>query len=372
MAFFILLCLTFVVGLGCIRAPEERPNVILIVVDTLRADHLNCYGYDENTAPNIDRLAQRSALFLQAYSSSSWTRAAVASILTSKYPIEHGIMSESPKNILHSDFVTIPEVFSKYGYDTGLIYTNPHYEFGLKQGFDYTDYTKDGKAELVYGKAEDWLKKEDGRPFFLMIHNNDPHDGYAFHRGFSRYPRNSPFRKLQPYFPPRRIGENDNKNYSSNQVIRLQGKDLKEMIGNYDDEIRYLDHYFGVFLDYLDRSGLMKNTIVILTSDHGDEFLDHGGYWHGFTLYNELIHVPLVFYIPHVGPRVVREKVGTLDIYPTLLDLCGMKKNKQALPADSQSSPLNLLLFGIFLCLLQPLSLLLFSFPDKQIEQSKS
>ena len=327
--------------LGCgkneLPPPNRGMNMVLIVIDTLRADHLGCYGYEEPLSPNLDALAARSAVFLNAYSSSSWTRSALASILTAKLPLEHGIFSERPAEILHSDFLTLPEYFTDQGYVTCLLFTNPHYEFGLKQGFGHQEYTKDGPGKLIYGKAEEWVSAQKDRPFFLMIHNNDPHDVYAYHPGFSRYPKESSFRFLQPYFPPRRIGDEVDAQYESDELIALEGEELAELVGNYDDEIRYLDHHLGQFVDFLERSGRLENTLIIVTADHGEEFLDHGSYWHGLTLYEELVKVPLIIHMPGMEPRRIEDRVGTVDLFPTLVDLQSRPEARELEPVSGRS-----------------------------------
>ncbi|GAG32397.1 unnamed protein product, partial [marine sediment metagenome] len=176
-------------------------NVVLITIDTLRADHLGCYGYFRDTSPNIDSLAKDSFIFENCYSPASWTRSAIASIVSSKLPTEHGIYSEDKKERLSSGFFTIQEFFNEKDYATAAFYTNPHLNFGLVQNFGYTYSKANEAANFVYDKAINWIKDSSNNKFFLYIHNNDPHTSYDFHPGFSFAPEDSKYRFLEPFFP---------------------------------------------------------------------------------------------------------------------------------------------------------------------------
>lgn len=304
---------------GCHRAKAPEPeNVILVIIDTLRVDHLGLYGHERNTTPHIDELAKKSFVFDRAFSTSSWTRPAIASILSSARPDEHHILSELPEETLAETFVTIPEYFKSNGYVTAGIYTNPHFKFGLEQGIDFRRFKADGSAEWVYSTALKWLKEKRDKPFFLLIHDLDPHDDYKFHGRFPYAPRDSDFRAVRVAFPGSRSGVGK---ACANKPRWLSGDEIGEMKACYDQEVAYVDYHLGRLIADLEQSGLIKNTIIVVTADHGEEFADHGGYWHGCTLFNELVHVPLIVYAPgHDGGRI-DHPVSLLDIFPTLLDL---------------------------------------------------
>lgn len=295
-------------------------NVILVIIDALRPDHLGCYGYFRNTSPNIDALSKRSLVFKNTYSAAPWTRSAIASIVSSKLPIEHGIYAERKNERLGDEFLTAQEFFNEKKYITAAIYANPHLDFGLVQNFNYIDYKGVQPADLIYSKAINWLKNNSDKKFFLLIHSIDPHDPYHFHEACSFTSKDSKYRRLEPLFPPRRDGSGITCENREN-IIRLNKEQLSEMEANYDGEIAFTDHHLGRLVSYLKQNKLYEKTIIIITADHGEEFLDHGGYWHGCTLYNELIKVPLIIYLPSVNHKVFEQKVSTIDIFPTLVDL---------------------------------------------------
>jgi choline-sulfatase len=295
-------------------------NVILVIIDALRPDHLGCYGYFRNTSPNIDALSKKSLVFKNAYSAAPWTRSAIASIISSKLPIEHMIYSEHKNERLGDEFLTIQEFFNEKKYITAAIYANPHLDLGLVQNFSYIDYKGVQLADLIYSKAINWLKNNSDKKFFLLIHSIDPHDPYHFHEAYNFTCKDSKYRRLQPFFPPRRDGSGITCENREN-IIHLNKEQLSEMEANYDGEIAFTDHHFGRLISYLKQSKLYEKTIIIITADHGEEFLDHGGYWHGCTLYNELIKVPLIIYLPGVNQKLFEQKVSTIDIFPTLVDL---------------------------------------------------
>jgi arylsulfatase A-like enzyme len=301
----------------------QAPNVVLVVVDTLRADHVGCYGYARATTPNIDRLARDAFVFRNTYSPSSWTRSAVASILTSKTPLEHGITSESLTDVLAPDFLTLQEYLRNQRYRTAAIITNPHYRFGIDKSFDEVSYSDNGPADGVYTQVVDYITANRDRPFFLLIHNNDPHSAYAYHEHFSTTPRDSPYRRVEPLLPATRSDLPLDSAANREHTVILGAAALEEMKANYDGEIAFLDYHVDRLVAILRALRLWDRTIVVITADHGEEFLDHGSYWHGGTLFEELIRVPLIVHVPGLGARQIDARVNTLDIFPTLIDLVG-------------------------------------------------
>ena len=274
---------------------EERPlNLVLVVIDTLRADHLGCYGYNRDTSPNLDALAERSAVFDRAYTHSPWTLPSLASILTGLEPYQHGLSKWEHK--LDTDHLTLAEVLQGQGYRTaagvGHYILKPGYHFD--QGFEAYDFSvlEKGSPHRISSSAHisnfgiqqlAWWRRE---PFFLFLHYFDPHNDYLAH----------------PKFP---FGDSD--------------------MDRYDSEVAYTDHHLGRFLDQLEERGLMEHTVVVVIADHGEEFLDHGHTKHTVYLYDEVIRIPLLIWVPGFGPRRIPNVVAETQLAPTILSLLGLE-----------------------------------------------
>jgi len=312
---------------GC-RARRD-PNVLILLVDALRPDHLGCYGYARETSPAIDALAKRGALFLDATSSASYTRAAVPSILASVHPGAHGVFSQGEQvESLADEYTTLSETLKKRGYVTAAFAPNPslHRSFNFDQGFDlYDDDFKIGKgppeeayetARKIHDRALRWLRGHRGKPYFAYLHYRDVHAPYVPPPPYDRMFRNE--RVVRPLSP----GEY-RKQPRDMRIRRF--RDLDSFIGQYDGEIRYTDDHIARFLDVLEKEGFLDNTIIFVTADHGESFLEHGSWTHGTGDYQELTHVPLLLILPDgrwAGQRI-QAPVQTLDIYPTILSLLG-------------------------------------------------
>jgi len=282
-------------------AEEARgPNVLLISVDTLRADHLSFHGYGRATSPRLDAFAAQSTVFEEARSSASWTLPGLASILTSRFSSGHGCWTS--ESSLSAEVPTLAELFRDAGYDTACVVSHIFLtgRYGLQRGFVHFDDELDFPAvhphetrssPRVTERGVAWLEQKalapDGHPWLLWLHYFDPHDTYLAH-------------EEAPGFG----GEHE--------------------VDLYDGEIRYTDAHLGRVLEALERTGLAGETVVVLTADHGEEFRDHGGLRHGKTLYREQLHVPLVLRAPGFAPLRVPELVRTVDVLPTLLELCGL------------------------------------------------
>ncbi len=308
------------VGGGCggaQPAPFERANVLLIVVDTLGARHVGTYDAPGVETPHIDGLADSGALFEHASSTAPWTQPSVASIFTSRMPSKHGVT-----NLLHrlpDDAVTLAERFSALGYRTHA--TVSHFlighEFGYEQGFDELDASPvsghDGlSSPAVTDGAIRFLESvtQDER-FFLFAHYFDPHFLYRHHEEFdqtSGYGGN-----LVPAMPVWALRE---------MRSELRPKDLAYIVGLYREEIAYTDHHIGRLLTRLRELGLDENTLIVFTADHGEEFMEHGWIGHTRTLFDDLLHVPLIIRPPGgIRARTLSAPVSTLDIAPTVLEL---------------------------------------------------
>jgi arylsulfatase len=308
------------------RGSADRFNVVLIVIDSLRADHVGTYGYPRRTTPNLDALAAEATVFRRSYSAASWTRPATASLLTAMAPLEHGITSESAEHRLTPAALTLAEYLRNAGYRAGAIITNPHYRYGIDQGFDEAMYYGNFPADYVYDRAIEWVASARHAPFFLLIHNNDPHDSYDYHHGFSTTPKDSRYRRLDGLLPVRVDGSPVPFDSPENRAatVLLDAAALDEMKRNYDGEIAFVDHHLGRFLRTLKVGALLPRTIIVVTADHGEESLDHGSYWHGGTLFDEVLQVPLIVYAPGEQARSVEQRVSTADVFPTVVDLLGL------------------------------------------------
>ncbi len=331
------------------HAPAEMPNVLLIVVDTLRADHLSAYGYARATSPHFDRIAQQGVLFERAFSTSSWTLPSHASILTGRYPHEHGAV----KDRYDGRFRGIAEELLHRGYQTGafsanfLFFSRPS---GFGRGFirfeDFFQTPVDMASRTVFGKkfqmhvlfrlgyrkiigrrrAGDinsallrWLDRKSDAPFFAFLNYYDSHD---------------PYRPPQPYLS--RFSKVPNPGghiNSSTQVLsgKLSPDQVREEIDAYDGAVAYVDDQIDNLMAELKKRGLLENTIVVITSDHGELFGEHNLYRHRYALYRNLIHVPLVVFAPGRVPAGVRVStpVSNMALPGTLLELLGANPNSE-------------------------------------------
>lgn len=298
------------------------PNVLLIVVDTLRSDHVGCSGYTRNTSPNIDQLAKEGLFFKRCASQAPWTLPSVATMLTSLYPSVHGAKDSSRK--LGSRLITLPEILMDHFYETGAVisgdFVSSHY--GFNQGFGFFDEKsicghRGISSPSVSKKAITFLRGKKGRKFFLFLHYFDPHFNFVRHEGY-RYFGNY----TGPLYGGQDIGE------LRKMRRTLSHDDIEYLKALYDGEISFTDEYIGLVIKELKRLGLYDNTVVIFTADHGEEFMERGWLGHSTTLYPEQIHVPLIVKLPGKKTRrTVENPVGPIDIMPTVLGICGLENN---------------------------------------------
>jgi len=338
-------------GTGGVRgraaAAADRPvpatgPVLFLVVDTLRADHLPAYGYDAGSTPHLDAFARDAVRFDQAFANSSWTRPSFASILTGRYAASHGVMAKP--DALPEAIVTLPEAMRDAGYATAGFVTNYNVApyFAFDQGFDSYRYLEpdfvlgadDTASKLVVSQVlrrivekaramrgvivpgtayQDatrvnaavlrWLDEDapDDRPWFLFAAYMDPHDPYFAHP----YDGTGVGRAATPHPDPA----------SADRLRAL-----------YDGEITFWDARFGELLDALRARGVYDDLTIVVTSDHGEEFHEHGGFWHGTTLYDEQVRVPLLLKLPgnRRGGTTIRHWVQSVDLMPSLLGELGL------------------------------------------------
>ena len=304
---------------GCAR---HRPtHVILVVIDTLRADHLGFYGYDRSTSPELDRWVARGLVFDQALAPSPWTLPTFGSILTGLTPSRHGagarFQTEKKwrRAPMSGDVATLPETLGQQGFATGAIVNNPFLRehFGAARGFDFYDYEKGRRADVVVDLAQDWISAHGAQPFFLMVHLIDPHLPYD-----------------APDSVAGRFGDVVDTSITKRgrkpiveNLAALTESDYETIGIRYDEEVAFVDQELGRLFGFLVEQDLWDQTLVVLTSDHGEELFDHGGFEHGHSMFQELLRVPLVFWGPGITPGREAMPVSLVDLAPTILAATG-------------------------------------------------
>lgn len=325
-------------------APDERPNVLVVLVDVLRRDHLGVYGYPLDTTPNIDAFAAEGFRFEQMYSHSTWTKPSVATLFTSVYPDQHGLgrVGFEADAGFHTDVLppsleTMAEVFQAAGYRTGSVGANVHIQekTGFGQGFDGFWMKRLTKGRGLNAQLQSWFDLDtEGRPFFAYLHYMDAH---------------------WPYF--RRVGGKD---FGSTKLKSqppqtwqavpawaekyLDEEGIAALTARYDHEIAYVDKAFGELLADLEARGLADETIVVFLADHGEGLYEHGFLQHSSEPYPEVTEVPLIVRLPpayKIAPGTSPAVVGLVDVMPTVLDLVGLP-----VPAQSQGRSLAPLMLG--------------------------
>ncbi len=333
-----------------LRTPEGNPpNLLIVSIDTLRADHLGAWGYDQPTSPMIDELAATGVRFERALSPASETAPGTASLLTGRYADRHGAWHNVVP--LSPEATTIAELASRAGYRTGALVGNRLLaaRFGFAQGFDsfhgfWTENAEEASDEVGVSRAIEWIEGREtdaadaGRPWFLWLHLMDPH---------------GPFTSAGPdwskdfEYPDGRFGEDAAVrlaigNYGLGVIPRYQQIDdhdrLSYYVRRYDGEIRYTDHHLGRLMRALRERRLHRRTLVVLSADHGESLTGHREYLqHGWFIYDSTVRAPLLFALPGSLPEgaVVREPVGTIDVVPTLVELLGLEASPQAFDGRS-------------------------------------
>ncbi len=320
-------------------------NVLLIIIDALRPDRLGCYGYERNTSPVLDALAGDGILFADAMAQGAETTTSMPSLLVGRRPGEPGMEWVSHRDKVFArpagDCPTLAEVLKRGGYATAAITANPLIgpTMGVAKGFDYLDDScgRDRAwlrttALAVNERACEWLERRerDDGPFFLYLHYLEPHNQYRPPSEFCLFGRpgytprddalNEEMNRLPETVPDQRVTE---------EALREAGlslRDVARLSDLYDGEVRCVDHYVGQLLERLRQLGLYENTLIIVTADHGEAFLEHGFLEHGGSLHQEQIWVPLLLRAPGApGGRRVEGVVELVDLAPTLLQAAGIE-----------------------------------------------
>ena len=319
---------THIAGSLLFRITPTGPNVILISLDTLRADRLGCYGYPTPTSPDIDRIAAEGILFENAYSQAPWTLPSHTSMLTSRYPTvnqatrKEGLVGGK----LPKWRVLCAEIFREAGYRTGGIVDGMFLtdRYGLEQGYD--DFVAWGhRARNIVPRSIRWLERHGDEPFFLFLHIFDIHLPYALDPGYQEIFLEGghdgdlvPGRSIHAQLRERKK--------NSGGGLGVDDEDARFLTALYNGGIRYTGDILAHLFRHLEESGLDESTVLVILSDHGEEFLEHKTLQHG-ALYRTVTHVPLIFRLPggEGGGRRVPNTVGLIDVVPTLLDLTGLE-----------------------------------------------
>lgn len=293
--------------------PVARPaNVIVYLIDTLRADHLGCYGYTRGHTPNLDAFAKDAVVFERCTAQSGWTKPATASVLTSVAPRDHGAMDFGDK--LSSQVPYLPEVLRQSRYHTRAVVTNPFVTkiFGFERGFEAFEFLPLASSARVNGSVLPWLSQRPPQPFFLYLHTLDPHMPYGQKFTEEQALALQTLAHQQSFW-----GRSD---------PRVEGA-LNKAVSAYDADVSANDASFGQLVAELKRRGLYEDSLIVVLSDHGEEFLDHGRVGHNNSLYQELLHVPLILKFPGgrgAGTRVA-ELWQQIDVAPTILRAVGVQ-----------------------------------------------
>jgi arylsulfatase A-like enzyme len=367
---------------------NSSPNVVFILIDALRADHLSCYGYSRKTTPCIDKLAREGTIFTNAFSTAGWTKPTTITIFSSLHAVSHNAYIDAA--IIPDNITILPEIFKQNGYKTGIfssnIFISP--QFGFNQGTDYfytfmpsvlTQHTLGSilrffgtktkffkkpfqlllKLEqlILCGKVIDtsadglnkafikWIDSLNGKNFFAYLHYMEIHAPYN-----PPFPYNEMFvtqtfkedlikQELRAAMNMRTI-----KSTIKHMPDALSLNEKKKyLISQYDGEIRYVDSSIGKLIEVLKKRKLLDQTLIIITADHGEEFYEHNNWEHGGrSLFDELIHIPLIMRYPTKLPK--RTKVDALvqqvDFLPTMLDICGIPPNKNEMAQGHSILPI--------------------------------
>lgn len=318
--------------------PMVLPNIIVVMIDTLRADHVGAYGYPRPTTPNLDRLAEVGVRFEHAFSVSSWTGPAVASLFTGVLPSRHGFVEST--SVMRDDLPTLAEQLTRLGYRTAAFSANFVHvteRTGLNRGFgefrtllkvtsgeDYDAIVKDiplrgYDAHELTEQVRQWLATTPpSQPFFLYVHYIDPHapyeppaSSYAAFASTAGDTRGASIKELTPL---------------EHEGRPLDAAALQRLVNLYDGEIRFVDTEVGRLLDEVDGKRYCDNCVVVVTADHGEEFKDHQHLFHGYTLYDEMMRIPLLMYgrgTWNVAPAVAPDLVQLTDVFATLVEIAG-------------------------------------------------
>lgn len=316
---------------GCSNSPNDitgaKTNILLILIDTMRADHLHCYGYEREISPTLDSLAAEGTMWQNVQGQGAWTLPTMATIFSGLTEREHlaGIRDDL-QYALDEELITLPEIFKQNGYQTAGFYTVPVMGegYGFDQGMDYCDMegcTVIFPADVMVDKYLGWADSLyiPDTPYFTVLHFFDPHFQYdppapwngmfssPSHPG-THWAQGSASRMIEAW---------------ANGIITMN--DMSRMLDLYDGEVAYLNTQLSRLFGSLRQKGMLDNTLIVVIADHGEEFAEHGGVTHGVQLHSEITGIPLIITGPGVDKDVVKtDLAGQVDILPTILGYAGI------------------------------------------------
>jgi arylsulfatase A-like enzyme len=337
-------------ALGSCSSSETRSpgNILLVILDTTRADHLSSYGYERSTTPNLDRLAAEGERYTQAWAQSSWTLPTVATILTGLPPNAHGAgRTGAGMYGVRPEVPTLAEKLQSAGWDTAafvnVVWCSPRIS-SLDRGFDLYDFqtsdeTNRGQrdARATTDAAVTWLRARGDAPFLAVVHYFDPHLTYDPPAPFDVVHQPEGRSLIPPGF-----GSAEQTFGIRDGSIELDPAQRRSLVARYDGELAFADEQFGRLRAEMEQLGSWDDTLVVVVADHGEEFWDHGGFEHGHTHYRELNRVPLIVRRPGAGDgRVIDARVRQLDVAPTVLEFAGLwpSAGLPGRPLDDRGSP---------------------------------
>jgi len=317
-------------AVACAPSTARPPNILLISIDSLRADHLGCYGYGPATSPHLDRLASQGTVYEQAFSTTTWTLPAHLSLLASLYPDEHGVHDRHTRIAEQAEL--LPERLAAAGYRSRAVVSAPYLDrlWGFDQGWESWDDSvavprgigRNARSHRainspdVHSHALAALDELGTGPFLLFVHYWDVHYDYL------------PPAKYWRRFDPKYRGRFAARNYELSPRVApgMNPRDLQHVVALYDGEIAWVDDWIGKLFAELERRGLFDDLVIVVTADHGDEFFEHGEKGHRKNLYDTTLQVPLIVRLPHGagGGRRVTTAVSLVDVAPTLAALAGV------------------------------------------------
>jgi choline-sulfatase len=306
--------------------PRNAQNVVVLLIDTLRASKLRPYNPDSRVqTPVLDRLVQQGVIFERAQSPENWTKPSCASVLTGLSPATHGAKTSEARVPASADLVS--EAFDRAGFATGSFIANGYVSdrFGFDQGWDdYNNYIREGgstEAEDVFAQAGNFIERHKDERFFVYIQTIDPHVPYDPPAEFLRmYDPSEYAGQVQPRLTPDLLEQ------AKRNAVTFNAADRRRLEALHDGEISYHDRQLGVFMERLQQLGVADDTLLVITADHGEEFMEHGSWGHGHSIFQELLGVPLIFHAPgRLETRRVAHTVSTLNIAQTVLDLTGVE-----------------------------------------------
>jgi len=372
---FLILTLNGYVFLDQKMNVPTGPNIIIVVADALRRDHLGCYGYDRNTSPNIDLFAQDATLFKNFFAQSPSTKPSVASIFTSKHPDQHNVIYN--EDVLPLLQTTLAEILQDNNFSTAAFIENKMIgrKLGFTQGFDLWHFFKEPRGGIdkhdslkeFDRKIYSWLDRHHRKPFFLYIHYLDPHAIYKapepFYKQFVKNingdmnTNENVLDILNEFFHDKpeelKIATDLYKGkltyFRSRFMTQMTSfftkypDTLKHIVALYDGEIKYIDSKFERLIKKIEKLNIKDETIIIFLSDHGEGFLEHGHFFHSYSVFAEVINVPLIIRYPRLFKKGIEEKhVQHIDILPTILSALNLDYDKIPLYGNNIAEKSNI------------------------------